>query len=123
MAESNEMSKSINLKETCRTSGQDGGIGRYTLPLHTMKRRTTTNLRKKINQNCQKIELYGSPTTKELKKKHSSRLVGGAETGSQGGEDWGTWQTGHSHICMWVNREEQLRSKIDPVTQGCSMGK
>ena len=30
-----------------------------------------------------KIELYGSPTTKELKKKHSSRPVGGAETGSQ----------------------------------------
>ena len=28
------------------------------------------------------MELYGSPTTKELKKKHSSRLVGGAEMGS-----------------------------------------
>ena len=26
--------------------------------------------------------------TKEIKNKHSSRLVGGAETGSQGGEDW-----------------------------------
>ena len=26
-------------------------------------------------------------TTKELKKKHSSRLVGGAEMGSWGGED------------------------------------
>ena len=25
--------------------------------------------------------------TKEIKNKHSSRLVGGAETGSQGGED------------------------------------
>ena len=34
-------------------------------------------------KNCQKIELYGSLTTKELKKKHSSRLVGGVETGSQ----------------------------------------
>ena len=61
-------------------------------------------------------------TTKALKK-HSSRPVGGAEMESRGGEDWGTWQTGHSHICMWVNREEQLRSKIDPVTQGYSMGK
>ena len=30
-----------------------------------------------------KNELYGNLTTKELKKKHSSRLVGGAETGSQ----------------------------------------
>ena len=29
------------------------------------------------NQNCQKIKLHGSLTTKELKKKHSSRLVGG----------------------------------------------
>ena len=54
---------------------------RHSLP-HTTKRRTT-NLKTKINQNCQKIELYGSPTTKELKKKHSSRPVGGAETGSQ----------------------------------------
>ena len=26
--------------------------------------------------------MYGIPTTKELKKKHSSRLVGGAEMGS-----------------------------------------
>ena len=38
------------------------------------------------NQNCQKIKLYGSLTTKELKKKHSSRLVRGADTGSQGAE-------------------------------------
>ena len=64
------------------SSGQDGGIGRYTLPPHTTKTRTTTNLKTKNNQNCQKIELYGNPTTKELKKKHSRRLVGGAERGS-----------------------------------------
>ena len=63
-------------------SGQHGGVGRYTLPPHTTKR-TTTNLKIKNNQNCQNIELYGSPTTKELKKKHSSRQVGGAETGSR----------------------------------------
>ena len=31
--------------------------------------------------------LSGSPTTKQLKKKHSSRLIGGVETGSRGGED------------------------------------
>ena len=53
------------------------------MPPHTTKRRTTTNLKTKNNQNCQKIKLYGSPTTKELKKKHSSRLVGGAEMSSQ----------------------------------------
>ena len=29
------------------------------------------------------MELYGSPTSKELKKKHSSRWVGGAEMGNQ----------------------------------------
>ena len=37
------------------------------MPPHTTKRRTT-NLKTKNNQNCQKIKLYGSPTTKELKK-------------------------------------------------------
>ena len=53
------------------------------MPPRTNKRRTTTNLKTKNNQNCQKIELYGSLTTKEFKKKHSSRPVGRAETGSQ----------------------------------------
>ena len=65
------------------TSGQDGGIDRYTLPPCTTKRRTTRNLNTKSNQNCQKIELQGSPTTKELKKRHPSRLVGRVETGKQ----------------------------------------
>ena len=49
------------------------------MPLPTTKRRTTTNLKTKNNKNCQKIKLYGSPTTKELKKKLSPRQVGGAE--------------------------------------------
>ena len=49
---------------------------------YTTKRRTATNLKTKNNQNSQKIKLYGSLTTKELKKKHSSRLVRGAETSS-----------------------------------------
>ena len=44
--------------------------------------------------------MYGSPTTKEIKKKHSSRPVGGAETGrwdredSQQGSSWRTQQGG-----------------------------
>ena len=63
------------------TSGQDGGISRHTVPPHTTKRSTTTNLKAKNNQNCQKIELYGSPTTKDLKKKHLSRPVVGVQTG------------------------------------------
>ena len=45
----------------------------------------------KNNQKCQKIELCGSSTTKELKKKHSPRPAGGAEIGSWGGED--SWQS------------------------------
>ena len=65
------------------TSGQHGGIGRHTVPPRTTKRRTTTNLKTKYNQNLQKIELYGSLITKKLKKKHSSIPVGGAETGNQ----------------------------------------
>ena len=60
-------------------SSQDGSVGRYTLLPCTPKRRVTTNLKTKINQNCQKIELHESLTTKELRKKHSSRLVGGVE--------------------------------------------
>ena len=79
------------------TSGQDGGIDRYTLPSFTTKRKITTNLKTSNNQNCQKIKLYGGGlTTKELKKKHSFRPVGGAEMGNQGREDvWqgGSWRT------------------------------
>ena len=59
--------------------------------------RKTTNFKTKTNQNRQKIELYGSLTIKELKKKHSFRLVRGVETGSRGGEDvqqGGGWRTG-----------------------------
>ena len=82
------------------TSGQDGGVGRYTSPLRTTKRRTTTNLETKNNQNYQKIEPYGSQTTKELKKKLSSREVGVVETGIRAGGvvEGGDWWSGWSHI-------------------------
>ena len=75
--------------------------------------------------NCQKIELYISQTTKELKKKHLSRLLGGVEMGSWGGEDaWkgSSWRTRQSHICMWINQEEQMGSETDSTTQGFSEG-
>ena len=71
---------------------QDRGIGIYAILPHTTKRRITTKLKTKNNQNCQKIELYGNPTTKELKKKHSSRQAGGAKMGRWGRED--AWQGG-----------------------------
>ena len=63
---------------------------------HNTTKRITTNLKTKNNQNCQKIILYGSPTTKELKKKHSSSLVGGVEMGRWGRDDTqqgGGWQS------------------------------
>ena len=48
----------------------------------TTIRRITTNVKTKNTQNCQKIVLYGSPTTKDLKKLFSSRWVGEVELGS-----------------------------------------
>ena len=51
-------------KTKTKQSSQDGGVGRYTLPPCTTER--TTNLKTKHHQNCGRIELYGSLTTKEL---------------------------------------------------------
>ena len=100
------------MKRREEASGQDGGIGRYTLPPQTTKR-TTTNSKTKNNQNCQKIKLYGSPTTKELKKKHSFGLVRGAEMGSQGREDmWqgSSWRTRQSHTCLTAHPIAQAKT-------------
>ena len=81
------------------------------------------------------IELYGSPTTKELKKKHSPRPVGGVEMDSwaertcgkaaAGGPGWARrWHADwRSHICVQKNREEQPGSKTDHANQGSSAGK
>ena len=110
---------------------QDGGVGRYTLPPHTTKRRTT-NLTTRNNHSCQKIELYGNLTAKALQKKHSSRPVVRAEMGIQGGEDSGKVAAGgpgwvrrrwQSHIYMQINQEEQLGRKTDHTTQGSRAGK
>ena len=99
------------------------------------KRRTKINLKTKNTQNCQKIKLYGSLTTKELKK-HSTTLVGGLEMGSWVREDtqqgvggwwtgWVTWKLadGGFHIHVHLNQEEQLGSGTDHATQGSSAGK
>ena len=70
--------------------------------------------------------MYGNLTTKEIKKKHSSRPVGGAETGSQDGEDSqqaGSWRSRRSHIHVQINQEEQLGSETDHETQSSSVGK
>ena len=89
------------------------------MPPRTIKR--TTNLKINNNYNCWKIELYGSPTTKELKKKHSFTLVGGVETiysKSSAGEPGRQGSAG-----VWINWEEQLGSETDHATQGSSLGK
>ena len=66
--------------------------------------RTTTNLKTKNNENLQEIELYGSLTTKVLKKKHSYRPVVGAETGGRTERTHGIGRlTGRSHIHVWIN--------------------
>ena len=44
------------------------------------------NLKTSNTPKCQKIELYGSPTTKDLKKPQSPRRVGGVETQGLGGQ-------------------------------------
>ena len=87
-----ELSEDLNSikKIQSETSNQDGVIGRYTVPPCTTKRRTT-NLKTKNNQKYQKIELYGSLTTNELKKKHSSRPEGGVAEDTQQGGGWRTW--------------------------------
>ena len=83
------------------------------MPPYTTKIRTTRNLKTKNNQNSQRIELYGSLTTKELKKKHSSILLGGAETGSWGGED--SWQGS-----IWRTRAgEAVTGRLSSVTFAC----
>ena len=70
--------------------------------------------------------MYGGPKMEELKMKHSFRLVGGAVMGSRGGEDsqpGSSWWTGWSHICVWINQEEQLGSRRDHATHHSSAGK
>ena len=47
---------SQNSKIRKETSGQNGGVGRYASLPRTTKRKTTTNLKTKNNQNCQKIK-------------------------------------------------------------------
>ena len=53
--------------------------------LHNYKKELQLSLKTNNNQNFHKIELYGSLTTKDLKKPHSSRRVGGEEMRSWGG--------------------------------------
>ena len=53
------------------------------------------NIKTKNNHNYQKIKLYGSPKTKELKKKHPCRQVGGAQIGTEWRELMARWWLEH----------------------------
>ena len=64
------------------SSGQDGDVGRHTVPPRKTKRRNTTTEKQKTTRTDRKSN-YGSPSTKEIKTKHSSRPEGGVGTGSQ----------------------------------------
>ena len=71
------------------------------------------------------MELCGSPITEELREEHSPRVEGGVEIGSWGREDMqqgDSWRSKWSHICMQINKEEQLGNETDHTIQGSSMG-
>ena len=58
-------------------------VNRLHLLAHPQKE-SQLDFKTKNTQNCQEIELYGSPTAKDLKKPHSCRRVGGAQRGGSG---------------------------------------
>ena len=62
-----------------------------------------------ITQNHQKIELYGSPTAKELKKSYSFRLVAWA--------DMKTWKCrmgwSHTHV-WWIKTRRDILEAREP---------
>ena len=86
------------------------------------------NIKTKNTQNCQKIELYGGPTTKDLKKPNSSKWVGGVETDSQDGEDvvWrqqrAEWVVPHSHVVDKIRRETLGDSDPCPTPDCAAQG-
>ena len=92
------------------------------MPPHTTKRRTTTNLKTKNNQHQQKIELYGSPTAKELKKKHSSRPVGGVKTGSWVERTPGKVAAGGLRNAVDCGAGRARQQLADPATDNATQG-
>ena len=62
------------------TSGQDGGIGNMLLLLTQLQKKLHLDYKTNNIKYPQKIESYGSPTTKDLRNPHSSRHIRGPET-------------------------------------------
>ena len=63
-----------------------------------MSKQNTTRSTSKSN--------YGNPITKDLKKKYSSRLVGGVEMRSQGGEAMMWWWCGRGSPTLSCGRQK-----------------
>ena len=83
-----------------------------------------------IKENVQGTKSEGketrTPTTKELKMKHSSTMVGGVEEMHgkvEASGRSGSWQARWSHICVQINWEEQLGSKTGHANEGSNVGK
>ena len=86
--------------------------------------RITTNLKTKNTKNCQKIKLYGGPTTKDLKKPHLSRQIGGAETGNHVSKDtvWLERAVPHSHVVDKIGRDILGAGDPSPRSDGAAQG-
>ena len=89
--------------------------------MHNQKKDNNKLKKKQKTQNCQKIKLWKS--NNHGVKEKTFRLVGEAETGSQGGEEASSWRTRQSHISRQLNREEPLGSETDHTGHGSSAGK
>ena len=101
--------------------GQTRGVGRQYCFL--AKETKDNNQLKTINpQKCSQIELYENLTTKELKKKHSSRPVGGAETGSWAERTRSKMAAGGlSKVVDCGTRQARLQL-VDPATDCATQG-
>ena len=72
------------------------------------------------NQTVWKSDNQG---VKEETLTQTSRRDGDGQLGGEDSRQGRGWQTGQFHICVQINREEQLGSETDPPTQGSSLGK
>ena len=81
-----------------------------------MQNQKTDKLKKKkVTHNCQKIKLYGGLTTKELKKKRSSRFIGGTEDWQQG-SGWRT-RAGEAEAGRWGGKTGERDRPYNPGFQ------
>ena len=77
------------------TSGQDGGMGRHTVPPHTTKRRTTTYKQKKQPELTENRTVWKSDNQgdKEETFIQTSRMGGDGQLGGEDPRQGGIWRT------------------------------